>query len=542
VTTAEFLSPEAWSKLPPILCFISIALATWVAEDLTLIASSSLWLRGDLSGALVLGANVVGIASGDLMLYFLGRRFGGALPRAPYIGRFFKPSNVEKGVRFFEKRGMNLVLVARFVPGLRLPTYTAAGIFRSPLGPTVGVIALSGLVWVPLQMIAVRSLGRHFSPWQTAVVALVFFAVLAWLLQGFVQHEWRLRWIGLKRWTRFEFWPAWIFYLPLAPFYTALAWRYKAWLLPSLADPGLDGGGLIGESKQAILQALPDGHPAKLKQALFQGGSEIAGGSVLAWMHAQGLSLPLILKPDLGQRGAGVRLLQTESEITDYCVAADYAFIAQEYCPYHREAGIFYVRPPWGAEARLFSITDKRFPEVSGDGRHTLGQLILRHPRAHWAARTYFSRFEDQLEDVPPLGQRLRLVESGNHAQGALFLDGAGLASPALLQSLDQLARAIPGFYIGRFDIRFLDEAGLKQGLNYKIIELNGAGAEATHIWDPDFKLLKAYQVLAEQWRLMFEFGAWQREHAGLEPMSVGEFLRRAWAYRRLAKRYPAAS
>jgi membrane protein DedA with SNARE-associated domain len=543
LNSPEFLRPEAWAHLPPSLSFFGIALATWLAEDLTLIASASLWVRGDLSGLLVLAANVIGISSGDLLLYALGRLFGGALPRVPLVGRFFKPSAIEKGTRFFQRKGgKNLVLVARFVPGIRLPTYTAAGIFKAPFWPTAAVMVLSGLVWVPLQMLAVRGLGRHLSLWQTALAALIFFAFVAWFLQGFVQHEWRLRWIGLRRLAHFEFWPPWLFYLPLVPVYAWLAFKYDAWLLPSLADPGIEGGGLIGESKQAILQGLPDSSPHKLKQALFQGGRSDSGEAVMAWAKEQGLSLPLVLKPDLGQRGDGVRLLRDVTSVLVYAAEAQYAFVAQEYCPYEREAGLFYARPPWGGAAILFSITDKRFPEVLGDGVQTLAELILRHPRARWCARTFFARFEDQLDDVLTPGEHLRLVQGGNHSQGALFLNGARLASPALVASLDAIAQAIPGFYIGRFDVRFLDEESLMQGLNYKVVELNGAGSEATHIWDPDFKLSLAYRVLARQWRMLFEYGAWQRTYKGLQPMGVRDFLRRAWAYRQLSRRYPPAS
>ena len=521
--------------------FFGIFFATWLAEDLTLIGSATLWAKGHLSGSLVLWANVLGISSGDLLLYGLGRAFGPDLPKVPWLGRFFKPKAVERGTRYFQDKGLKWVLIARFVPGLRLPTYVAAGIFKAPFWNCAGIIFVSGLFWVPLQMLAVRSLGRHFSPWQTAGVALIFFAVLAWFLQGFVHHEWRLRWIGLRRLGRFEFWPPWLFYLPLVPVYLRLVLVHRAWVLPSLADPGLDGGGLIGESKHAILAALPKEDPAVLKQALFQGGPD-AGSAVLAWAEAESLSLPLILKPDLGQRGAGVRLLRSEAEIQEYCAEADFSLVAQEYCPYEREAGLFYARHPGGGEPQLFSITDKRFPEVVGDGSTDLAHLIFQHPRAHLVARTYFQRFEDRLDEVLPVGERLRLVESGNHAQGALFLDGARLASPELLASLDALARSLPGFYIGRFDVRFADEASLMGGRGYKVVELNGAGAEATHIWDPDFKLADAYKILSKQWSMMFEFGAWQRQHTGLQPMTVKEFLRRAWAYRQLSKRYPPAS
>ena len=465
MSNPNLLSPEAWAHLPPALSFCGIALATWVAEDLTLIASASLWAHGHLSGLMVFFANLVGISLGDMLLYALGRKFGPALPSTPWIGKFFKPAMLEKGVRFFEKRGQTLVLIARFVPGLRLPTYTAAGIFRAPVGSTTLIVVLSGAVWVPVQMYAVRSLGRHFNYTQTAFAAILFFIWLAWFLKGFVHHEWKLRWLDLVRWTRFEFWPAWFFYLPLVPTYTRLALKYRSWLLPTLADPGIDGGGLIGESKELILRAIPDAHPSKLKQSFFYQGST-SGEAVLKWAETHGLTLPLILKPDQGQRGAGVRLVHSNAEVLAYAQEANFPFMAQEYCAYEKEAGLFYAKAPWGGPAKLFSITDKRFPEVVGDGDSTVAALILAQPRARLSARIFFQRFDDRLDEVLAPGEKLRLVESGNHAQGALFLNGAALASPELLASLEALAEKIPGFFIGRFDVRYLDEASLKQGFS----------------------------------------------------------------------------
>jgi membrane protein DedA with SNARE-associated domain len=535
----ELPSPAELGTLSPLTAFLVIVGATWLAEDPALVLSATAWVHGSLSFDFVLVANLVGIASGDLLLYALGRRYGEHLPRLPWIGRFFSPDAVQKGERFFRRQGLNLVMLARFVPGLRLPTYTAAGIFKAPLRPVAGLIVLSGLVWVPLQMALVRGLSRDLRPVPGFFAALGVFLALAWMAQGFVDYGWERRGLALRRLGRWEFWPPWLFYLGVAPAYLRLWLRHGHPLLPSLANPGLEAGGLIGESKDAILERLPAGHPARLKHRLFEPGSSAA--EVRAWMEAEGLSLPVILKPDLGQRGSGVRLCRDEAALADALAGTRYRMLAQEYCPWEREAGIYYARAPWGGEGQLLSFTDKRFPTVVGDGKRSLARLILDDPRARWACETYFHRWQARLDDILAPGERLRLVESGNHAQGALFLDGRALMNPSLLEALDGLARSIPGFHAGRFDLRYEDEAGLREG-RFKVIEINGAGAEMTHIWDPGYRLADAWRDLAGQWALLFAFGAWQREHKGLKPMPPADFLRRARGYRRLARLHLDAS
>ena len=56
---------------------------------------------------------------------------------------------------------------------------------------------------------------------------------------------------------------------------------------------------------------------------------------------------------------------------------------------------------------------------------------------------------------MPARGERVRLVFAGNHCKGAAFRDGRDLITPALTERVDWLARTIPGFHFGRFDVRF---------------------------------------------------------------------------------------
>ena len=60
---------------------------------------------------------------------------------------------------------------------------------------------------------------------------------------------------------------------------------------------------------------------------------------------------------------------------------------------------------------------------------------------------------------------------------------------------------------------------------NLRVLELNGVGAEATHIYDPQVSLWAAYRTMARQWRLAFEIGAAQRDR-GAQPMAPAALLR----------------
>jgi hypothetical protein len=134
--------------------------------------------------------------------------------------------------------------------------------------------------------------------------------------------------------------------------------------------------------------------------------------------------------------------------------------------------------------------------------------LIWQDSRARLIANKYLRRFAERRAEVLPAGESLKLVEAGNHAQGCIFRDGARLCTPALLDRIDEISQKVPGFYIGRFDIRYANEADLCAGKNFQIIELNGAASEATNIYDARNSLWTAYRQLFRQWDLVFAIGA----------------------------------
>jgi hypothetical protein len=82
----------------------------------------------------------------------------------------------------------------------------------------------------------------------------------------------------------------------------------------------------------------------------------------------------------------------------------------------------------------------------------------------------------------------------------------------ALEAAIDRISKTYDGFYFDRYDIRTPCVEDFRQGLNFKVLELNGVTSEATHIYDPRNSLLQAYRNLFAQWRIAFEIGAQNRQ------------------------------
>ena len=101
------------------------------------------------------------------------------------------------------RRGMIVVLLSRFTPGLRLPTYVAAGLLKTGFWGFAAYFLAAAGVWTPLLVGAAALFGSEI------LGAARWLAVLpaAWIV---------LR-PDLRRVVRWEFWPAWAVDLPLVP-------------------------------------------------------------------------------------------------------------------------------------------------------------------------------------------------------------------------------------------------------------------------------------------------------------------------------------
>jgi hypothetical protein len=347
----------------------------------------------------------------------------------------------------------------------------------------------------------------------------------------------------------FEFWPMWAFYPPIVAYAAWLMLRHRGVLLPTVANPSFPGGGFYGESKAAILslatQHAPDWVAPFIRRERPQHASastaqDECGAALAALAHA-GLSLPVVAKPDLGCRGAGVKVVRTRTDLQNYIDAfpAGAAFLLQRLVPHEGEAGIFYCRRPGQSRGRIVSITLKYFPHVTGDGRRTLRELILADRRAGKLSHLYLRRHAARLDDVPAAGESIRLAFAGSHSRGAIFRNGTHLVTPAMEERFDAIAQALPEFHFGRFDVRFEAFASVQRGEGFTILEINGAGAESTHIWDRRTGLLRAWRDLMRQYKWLFEIGAANRAR-GFTPMRIGDFLRDYRREKLLTPQYPA--
>ena len=340
--------------------------------------------------------------------------------------------------------------------------------------------------------------------------------------------------------SSFEFWPGWVFYAPVVLYWIALGIRYRDFSLPSAANPRITTGGLCGESKSSILdQAGAIAAPWIARYRRFRtGDDDLARATAL--MAREGLSLPIVVKPDIGCNGTGVRLAESEEALALALAEfpRDVCLLLQELVPHEGEAGIFYIRDPREASGTITSLTHKKAPILIGDGRSTIHELIMADARTRLVPHLYIPRLRGRLHEVPGPGTPIRLVFAGNHCKGSIFANGASDITPALNASIDRIMSDFPDFHFGRVDVRYRNLGSLRGGTGFKIIEINGVGSEATHIWDPSTRLREAYSTQFEHYRQAFEIGAMKRA-AGFKSSGLVRMFRDWRMQRQLMGSYP---
>ncbi len=513
---------------------VLIIFISFVSEDLSAIGAGLLAARGTMSIELALLAAFLGIVIGDVALYAAGRLLGRRLLAIPPFSWMLTEAQLDRGASWFREKGPHVILASRFVPGTRLPTYVAAGILRTPFWIFLGYFTAAAIVWTPLitglsawagtEILDFYATYEAYAIWMLVVLVVVLYLTIH-IGIPLTTHNGRRR--LLSRWhriSRWEFWPIPIFYAPVVVWILLVAIRYRSLTLFTASNPGMFTGGFLGERKRDILELLHHSEQHVAIWRLIPGAANDRTGRVMAFIEQHGLSFPIVLKPDIGERGQGVWIARTQADVDQYFTCHEDDIIAQEFVD-GLELGVFYVREPGQPSGRIFSVTEKRPVWLRADGRRTLERLILDHERAVSMAPLFMKRFSSDLGHVFDKGTRIPLAEVGTHSRGALFLNGRRHMNPVFLETIDRISRQTDGFFFGRYDIRVPDPDRLVHGDGFKILELNGVSSEATHIYDPEISLFRAWYTLMTQWTLAFRIGSANRQR-GFRPDSLRLLVR----------------
>ena len=150
---------------------VLILLGTFVLEDAATILAAMDVQVGQVTLAVALVSLYVGIVLGDLGLFGLGR----LASVTPWAKRWAPAERFGQSRDWLQTHLVKIVFISRFLPGARLPTYTACGYFRTNLGHFALAAIGATLIWTTLLFGVSLHLGRymaeHLGVWRWAGMA-----------------------------------------------------------------------------------------------------------------------------------------------------------------------------------------------------------------------------------------------------------------------------------------------------------------------------------------------------------------------------------
>nr|MBA2250925.1 hypothetical protein [Chitinophagaceae bacterium] len=301
--------------------------------------------------------------------------------------------------------------------------------------------------------------------------------------------------------TNWEQWPFEILYAPISPVWAWYIIRSGSVWFFTPSNPKLTFGGMEGEPKKEMYDLLPKAlYPATFNVKPRENFEVIKNKIIQNNIH-----FPLIVKPEVGGQGILFRKLDTERELGNYHEKSPVEYIVQEMITYPMEVSIFYYRYPSQPRGVITGFLHKIALHVTGDGIHTLEQLIMHHPKANKRAGELHSLHAENFTSIIPAGEKYILSHAANHNRGAHFINLQNEVDEKLTNVIDTISVAVDDFFYGRYDIMCNSVDELKQGKNFSILEYNGCGAEPNHFYDTGYTLGGAYKEILKHWKVLYK-------------------------------------
>ncbi len=158
-----------------LLLAFAIIIATFILEDTTVVIVGLLAADGTIPLPLALGSLYTGIILGDITMYSIGY-FASTHPR---LGRYVNHDFIAPFRAWLENRFILTVFSARFIPGSRIPAYTASGFFRSSFSTFLLTVIAATSVWTTFLFTISFLFGSLTTQWMREIRWGIAFVVLA---------------------------------------------------------------------------------------------------------------------------------------------------------------------------------------------------------------------------------------------------------------------------------------------------------------------------------------------------------------------------
>jgi len=162
----------------PVMQALSVIGGTFILEDAATVVTAMQVQTGAIPIAVGLSALYAGIVLGDLGLYGMGR----LAALVPWMERYIPPRRRDMGRDWLNGRLVRVILASRFLPGLRLPTYTTCGFLKTSFLIFALTAIFGTLIWTSLLFGVSMKLGHYIiaylGAWRWAGIAMFCLVLL----------------------------------------------------------------------------------------------------------------------------------------------------------------------------------------------------------------------------------------------------------------------------------------------------------------------------------------------------------------------------
>ena len=214
-----------------------------------------------------------------------------------------------------------------------------------------------------------------------------------------------------------EYWPTYILYFPIVFIWLYHSLKLRSLLYFTTVNPSINTGGFVGESKIDILKQLPRRfYPETI---FVQEGTEIP--QIIRKLEKNHLQFPLVLKPNVGDRGYKVAICNSDEELKAYFKANNFDTLIQEYIDYDKEYSLFFYLDPITNKGTISSLCEKVSLTIVGNGQDTVAKLMEQKDRAFIQLERLMKENSELMNYTPLKSEKVLLEPIGNHRRGTLF-------------------------------------------------------------------------------------------------------------------------
>jgi membrane protein DedA with SNARE-associated domain len=165
---------------------IAASLGVPIPEDIPLLTGGYLCHIGLANIIAMVAVGIVGVLSGDLILYSLGRKWGHHIVEHRFVRRLIRPARLLMAERLFNQHGVKIIFAGRFLPGLRPMIFVASGVLKVPFWKFVSVNGFAACISVPLLIVLGVVFGHNLNQLKSDVHSVTQLIVSGILLVGLI--------------------------------------------------------------------------------------------------------------------------------------------------------------------------------------------------------------------------------------------------------------------------------------------------------------------------------------------------------------------